>query len=181
MGGKKGPNHIDNWDPMDFVWPRLHAAMQGDLSDPVMDLVEADWDNAVTLYDAYLHQHEWPKSFRLIWACTELTKDTRCLHDSTLVNHAAEGGTYVIVLDQHDGAWDACKYVATIRLHGATLVKSTATAGECYEYEQIAKTDDGYRVFILFSSGEIIVDFKDMDVEVVMKGDSQKAGVDSGS
>jgi hypothetical protein len=163
---------MTTWDPLDFVWPRLHEALQ----DPAFDEeASAAWEQAASLYSAYLKSVIWPDGIRDVQA-------NGSLHDAKLIDLWIRPGCVLMTLCQDDGAWDGRDYVCVLKYKLATVLPEEAklTAGKTllggvWRYDQWADLGDGsYRHFLYFSCGIMRLDIIDVQATRVFMPDGSR-------
>lgn len=167
---------MTTWDPTDFVWPRLHAAMQ------VADEDEAEkahtiWEQAVELYAAYLESVNWPAEIHEF-------NTVGSLHDGELLDlwhfdDRHKDDRVLITMKLHRGAWDGRDYIAVLKYDGVRSVAISAAPGYSspvqeggyWLYDQWAALGDGwYRHYIYFNTRIVAIDFRSFEVtRVFMK------------
>lgn len=157
------------WDPLDFVWPRLYAALQAvdaDEDDSAADAADKAWETACTEYEQYLQSVAWPTPVQ------DFQKRC-CLHDARLLDVWYDDQSLILTLRQAHGAWDARRYIAVLRymLASPPQVDPDIKVGGPYSYwlyDQWADLGDGkYRHHILFDRGCLVVDLTDLQAELV--------------
>lgn len=156
---------MEKWDPLDFVWPRLHEAMQT-RDDAASDAADAAWERAVELYDDYLKSVRWPKGFRDLL-------DNGSLHDATAIDWWPANGGWILTLRQDNGAWDGRDYIAVVQWHDPVFVSSTLGkegVKSYWLYDQLADLGGGrYRHHLHFTDGTFVIDCSDVTVTRVFQ------------
>lgn len=158
---------MDKWDPLDFVWPRLHAAMQTQ-DEEASDKADAAWEEASGLYSAYLKSVSWPEG-------VVDHMDKGCLHDARVVDWWRGEKKCILTLRQDNGAWDGRDYVAVVEWDVRQVVRDESDGGDdgdgasYWLYDQLADLGDGvYRHHLYLTSGIIVLDFTAMRVTRVL-------------
>lgn len=156
---------MEKWDPLDFVWPRLHEAMQA-RDDAASQAADAAWEAAAALYDEYLKSVAWPPGIRDLL-------DNGSLHDATAVDWWPANGGWILTLRQDNGAWDGRDYIAVVQWHEPALVSSTlgpAGVASYWLYDQLAELGGcRYRHYIYLTNGVFVIDCSDVTVTRVFQ------------
>jgi hypothetical protein len=175
---------MEKWEPLDFVWPRLHCnqnrEVQLQLKDD-SDLSELgsdkEWENAVSLYDEYLKSVQWPEGIKDL-------QHNGCLHDALLLDRWHYTDKLSLTLKQYDGAWDGRKYIAVILYSGVRslvpLPEPEIIKGhpklekKFWAYDQWADLGDGwYRHYLYFSDECFYVDFREVaSIRIMLSGNA---------
>lgn len=151
------------WNPLDFPWPRLHAACQVFDDEAAVTAATEAWEKACAEYREYLASVEWPDWSPLLKGDTAVS-----FHDAEVVALVWSESKAVIVLNTKncpDFATDKT-LVVEYELTAAPVVIS-GTRGEAKEwlYDQFAALGDGvYRQYVMFDDLVVQFDFRNLKV-----------------